>query len=35
VLYTCNAYWVRGDWNAMDDVNTLVAVGIKPVARTS
>ena len=29
-LYTCNAYLVRGDWNAMNDVNTLVDVGRDP-----
>ncbi len=25
--YTCNAYLVRGDWNAIDDVNTLIDIG--------
>ncbi len=26
-IYTCNAYLVRGDWNALADVNTLIDVG--------
>ncbi|MCK4542235.1 MAG: hypothetical protein KAU17_08380, partial [Spirochaetales bacterium] len=25
--YTANVYFVRGSWNAIDDVNTLVDVG--------
>lgn len=25
--YTCNVYLIRGDWNAIDDVNTLIDVG--------
>lgn len=25
--YSCNAYLVRGDWNAISDVNTLIDVG--------
>ncbi len=25
--YTCNVYLIRGDWNAISDVNTLVDVG--------
>ena len=25
--YSCNAYFVRGDWNAISDVNTLIDVG--------
>lgn len=26
-LYTCNAYLIRGDWNKLDDCNTLIDVG--------
>lgn len=26
-VYSCNVYLVRGEWNAIDDVNTLVDVG--------
>lgn len=26
-VYSCNVYLVRGDWNALDDVNTLIDVG--------
>jgi len=26
-IYTCNAYLVRGNWNAIADVNTLIDVG--------
>jgi glyoxylase-like metal-dependent hydrolase (beta-lactamase superfamily II) len=26
-IYTCNEYLVRGDWNRLEDVNTLVDVG--------
>jgi glyoxylase-like metal-dependent hydrolase (beta-lactamase superfamily II) len=26
-VYSCNVYFVRGNWNAIDDVNTLVDVG--------
>jgi glyoxylase-like metal-dependent hydrolase (beta-lactamase superfamily II) len=26
-MYTCNVYLVRGDWNRLQDVNTLVDVG--------
>jgi glyoxylase-like metal-dependent hydrolase (beta-lactamase superfamily II) len=29
-LYTSNAYLVTGEWNAIDDVNTLVDVGADP-----
>lgn len=29
-VYTCNVYLVRGDWNALEDVNTLVDVGQDP-----
>jgi glyoxylase-like metal-dependent hydrolase (beta-lactamase superfamily II) len=29
-MYTCNVYLVLGDWNAIDDVNTLVDVGRDP-----
>lgn len=29
-IYTCNVYLVRGDWNALEDVNTLVDVGQDP-----
>lgn len=25
--YSCNAYLIRGDWNRLDDVNTLIDVG--------
>jgi glyoxylase-like metal-dependent hydrolase (beta-lactamase superfamily II) len=25
--YTCNVYLIRGDWNAISDVNTLIDVG--------
>jgi len=25
--YSCNAYLVRGDWNAISDVNTLIDIG--------
>ena len=28
--YTCCVYFVRGDWNAIDDVNTLIDVGRDP-----
>jgi len=28
--YTCCVYLVRGDWNAIDDVNTLIDVGRDP-----
>lgn len=27
ITYTCNAYYVRGSWNKLDDKNTLVDVG--------
>ncbi len=27
-VYSCNAYLVRGDWNAIDDVNTLIDTGV-------
>jgi len=27
-VYSCNVYLVRGDWNAIDDVNTLIDVGV-------
>ena len=27
-VYSCNVYLVRGDWNAIDDVNTLIDVEI-------
>lgn len=27
LVYSCNAYLVRGNWNAIDDVNTLIDVG--------
>lgn len=26
-VYSCNVYLVRGNWNAIDDVNTLIDVG--------
>jgi glyoxylase-like metal-dependent hydrolase (beta-lactamase superfamily II) len=26
-IYTCNAYLIRGDWNAIGDVNTLIDTG--------
>ena len=26
-IYTCNAYLVRGNWNAISDVNTLIDIG--------
>ncbi len=26
-VYSCNVYLVRGDWNAINDVNTLIDVG--------
>ncbi len=26
-VYSCNVYFVQGDWNAIDDVNTLIDVG--------
>jgi len=29
-VYSCNAYLIRGDWNTMGDVNTLVDVGRDP-----
>jgi glyoxylase-like metal-dependent hydrolase (beta-lactamase superfamily II) len=29
-VYSCNAYLIRGDWNAIGDVNTLVDVGRDP-----
>ncbi|MCX6693193.1 MAG: MBL fold metallo-hydrolase [Methanomicrobiales archaeon] len=25
--YTCNVYYIRGDWNSLDNVNTLIDVG--------
>jgi len=28
--YSCNAYLVRGDWNRIEDVNTLIDVGNDP-----
>jgi len=28
--YTCCVYLIRGDWNAIDDVNTLIDVGRDP-----
>ena len=34
-LYTSNAYLVRGDWNALDDVNTLVDVCRNRLTRTN
>ncbi len=27
-VYSCNAYLVRGDWNAIDNVNTLIDTGV-------
>jgi glyoxylase-like metal-dependent hydrolase (beta-lactamase superfamily II) len=27
LVYSCNVYHIRGNWNAIDDVNTLVDVG--------
>lgn len=27
LIYSCNVYYIRGDWNAIDDVNTLIDVG--------
>ena len=29
-IYTCNVYLIRGDWNAIADVNTLIDVGSDP-----
>lgn len=29
-IYSCNVYLVRGDWNAIGDVNTLIDVGSDP-----
>ena len=29
-VYTCNVFFVRGDWNALPDANTLVDVGRDP-----
>lgn len=29
-VYSCNVYLIRGDWNAIEDVNTLVDVGSDP-----
>lgn len=26
-VYSCNVYYVRGNWNAIDDVNTLIDTG--------
>lgn len=26
-IYTCNAYYVRGSWNAIADMNTLIDIG--------
>lgn len=26
-VYSCNIYYVRGEWNALDDVNTLIDTG--------
>jgi glyoxylase-like metal-dependent hydrolase (beta-lactamase superfamily II) len=26
-VYSCNVYYVRGDWNKIDDINTLIDVG--------
>ncbi len=30
MIYSSNAYLIRGDWNAMDDVNTLIDAGNDP-----
>lgn len=29
-VYTCNVYLVRGEWNRIEDVNTLIDVGSDP-----
>jgi len=29
-VYTCNTYLIRGDWNRLEDVNTLIDVGNDP-----
>jgi glyoxylase-like metal-dependent hydrolase (beta-lactamase superfamily II) len=39
-IYSCNVYLVRGNWNAIDDVNTLIDVGtdnfvLEEIAQTS
>lgn len=26
-VYSCNVYYIRGDWNKIDDVNTMIDVG--------
>lgn len=31
-IYSCNVYLIRGDWNAIADVNTLIDVGANPSA---
>ncbi|MGA2296511.1 MAG: MBL fold metallo-hydrolase [FCB group bacterium] len=28
MIYSCNVYLIRGDWNKIDDINTLIDVGI-------
>lgn len=30
-VYTSNVYFIRGDWNSIDDVNTIVDAGRDPV----
>jgi glyoxylase-like metal-dependent hydrolase (beta-lactamase superfamily II) len=30
--YSCNVYYVRGNWNAIDDVNTMIDVGTNEYA---
>lgn len=30
MIYSSNAYLIRGDWNTLDDVNTLIDVGNDP-----
>ena len=26
-IYSCNAYFISGDWNTLDDINTMIDVG--------
>lgn len=33
-IYTCNAYLILGDWNKLDDVNTLIDTGSDPFILT-
>ncbi len=30
MIYSCNVYLIRGGWNAIEDMNTLIDVGNDP-----